>query len=113
MDKNTYKTLADAVGMPDNVDKENIQKIILRYEKKHPGYIKHARDEAKAEYAAEGGDKQKFGVTNKQAAGRVIFELPEELYHDIEAYMPTVFRETKHFRWFVKNFKELMVPEVY
>ena len=117
MDKNTYKTLADAIGMPDKVDKENIQKLILKYEKKHPGYIKHARDEAYQEL-----HDKKFGTTTDSrsktgtsiaggASMRLQLELPAELYESIETYIPTIFREKKHYHWFIKNFPELLVPE--
>ena len=112
-EKSTYKTLGDAVGMPDDIDKERIRRIILNYEKKHPGWIAHARDEAKRDFFQQGGMKQKFGEVNKQAGGRVVFELPEGLHQQLEEYIPTLFREKKHFQWFVKNFKELMVPESY
>lgn len=117
MDKKTRKDLADAIGMPDATDKENIQKIILKYEEEHPGFIKHARDSAREELL----DK-KFGTTNDSrsktgtsiAGGanmRLQLELPGDLYNAIEAYIPTMFREKKHYHWFLKNFPELLVPE--
>lgn len=111
--KGSKKSMADIIGMPDEVDKDYIRKLIMKYEKKHPGYIMSARNEAKKEYEAQGGRKQKFGEVNKSAHGRLIFELPEELHMQIERAYPTMFRDTKHFHWFVKNFKELLVPEKY
>src|SRR5688572_5416829 len=111
MDKTTKKTLGEAIGLPDDVDKENIRKIILKYDKKHPGYIQHAISEAKADFA--GTDKAKFGEVNKSAHGRVLFELPEELHANLETYIPTLFREKTHLRWFIKHFKELLIPEKY
>lgn len=113
MQKKEYKSLGDAVGMPDSVDKERIRKILLAYEKKYPGQITYTRDVAKGDFGAQGGKKAEFGLVNKGASGRVIFELPEELHHQLEEYIPTLFRDKKHFRWFVKNFKELMIPERY
>ena len=106
-------SISDAIGMPDDEDKRMIRRLILKYEKKHPGYIQHAINEAKREYKAQGGKKQKFGEVNKEASGRIVFELPEELHHWIEQYIPSIFSDIKHFRWFVKNFKELLVPERY
>lgn len=117
MDKVTRKDLADAIGMPDNIDKENIQKIILKFEKKNPGYILNARN-----LAREGLDDPIYGTTQdsrsksgKSLAGgssmRLQLELPEELYNAIEAYIPTIFREKKHYHWFLKNFPELLVPQ--
>jgi hypothetical protein len=107
------KTLGDAVGLPDEQDKEAIRRMILRYEKKHPGYIQGARDEAKREHQAQGGKTAEFGEVNKAARGRVLFELPEELYQSIYNSYPLMFSDTKHLRWFVKNFKELLIPEKY
>ena len=118
MDKKTYKDLADAVGMPDEVDKQNIRKIILKYDKEHPGYIMHAKNSAREELA-----DTKFGTTTDSrsksglsvgGAGsnmRLHLEIPEELYHNIEAYIPTIFREKKHYHWFLKNFPELLIPD--
>lgn len=113
MQKKELKTLGDAIGMPDNVDRERIRRIILKYEKKYPGQITYTRDVAKRDFQEQGGRKADFGEVNKQAQGRIIFELPEELHRQLEEYIPTLFREPKHFRWFVKNFKELMVPPKY
>lgn len=115
MDKKTYKDLADAIGMPDAKDKENIQNIILAYEKKHPGYILHARNMARESladttYATTDGSRALSGRISSGSAMRLHLELPEELYHNIEAYIPTIFREKKHYHWFLKNFPELLIP---
>lgn len=117
MDKKTYQDLADAVGMPDQTDKENIQKLILKYEKKHPGYILHARNAAREEladtkFATTTASRSKTGTSIAGGSNmRLQLELPEELYHAIEAYIPTIFRETKHYHWFLKNFPELLIPD--
>jgi hypothetical protein len=117
MDKNTYKTLGDAVGMPDETDKQNIQKIILRYEKKNPGEIKQIIDYARKHSKAM---ENEFGlITEQNAKGisstsvRYLLELPPKLHEQIEAYIPTIFRDKKHFRWFCKNFKNLLLVEKY
>lgn len=107
------KSLGDAVGLPDELDKEFIRKLITKYDKKYPGFIKAARDEARAQHAAAGGDTAKFSEVNSDARGRLLFELPEELHHNIEQSYPLMFSNKKHFRWFCKNFKELMIPDKY
>lgn len=105
----TLRTMADVVGMPDSQDKEFIQRLILNYDRAHPGQIKNVRDWAKEHTEGDG----KFNITNKQASGRLIFELPEELHRQIEIHYPTLFSDKKHFRWFCLHFKELMIPERY
>lgn len=107
------KDLGDVMGLPSEEDKERIRRMILRYEKKHPGFIQQARDEAKEQYAAVGGMKQKYGLVNKAAHGRVLFELPEELLNWIDRAYPLMFRSKTQLRWFVKHFPELLVPEKY
>lgn len=112
-DKGHAKTLGDAIGLPDDVDKERIRRLVLQYERKHPGYIQNAIDEAKAQHALLGDRAVKFGEVNKGAGGRLLFELPEPLHKKISDAYPLMFSDKKHFQWFCKNFKELLVPEVY
>lgn len=117
INKNEYKTLGDAVGMPDDTDKENIRKIILKYEKKNPGEIKRILDFAKVHSLAA---QNQYGLISEQSKKgisssgiRYLLELPPKLHEQIEEYIPTIFRDKKHFRWFCKNFKELLIPEKY
>jgi len=120
LDKGSYKSLGDAVGMPDDTDKENIRKIIMRFEKKNPGAIPHTISEAKQDMKANSSalhEIKDLGLVEKKSmssANRaLVFELPEALVDELEKYIPTLFRDRKHFQWFVKNFKELMVPDRY
>lgn len=108
LDKQSYKTLGDAVGMPDATDKENIQNIILRYERKHPGEIKFHRDAARDRIVNAFNPN---AVLDKNSNRRYMLELPPKLHANIEAYIPTIFRDKKHFDWFKKNFKELLIPQ--
>jgi len=111
-----YKSLGDAIGMPDEKDKAFIRKLILTYEREHPGLIKHAIDEAKREQQAVDGPVKKrtdFGLVDPHSARRHLFELPEGLVTVIEQYYPTLFRERKHFTWFIRSFKELLIPDRY
>lgn len=112
---NTTDDLAEMVGLPTEQDKEKIRRAILRYEKKHPGYIQAAIEQARGEHRAEGlhTDKAKYGVVNKQAHGRVLFELPNELGQQITSITPFVFKNKKHLRWFIKHFPELLIPSKY
>lgn len=106
--------LADNLPAPTKEDKQRIQRIILRYEKKHPGYIQQAIEEARRdqrEMHRSGTDVSKFGEVGKQAGQRHLLELPEELHIAITRAYPTMFTSKKHFRWFLKNFRELVIPE--
>lgn len=110
------KTLGEAIGMPDDVDKAFIRRVILEYEQGYPGLIKHAVDEARRDQAANSSgvnDVTAFGLVDKSSSRRHLLELPEGLVTQLERYYPTLFRERKHFRWFIKNFKELLLPERY
>lgn len=106
--KKDYKTIGDAIGMPDYIDKLNLRKIISGYEKEFPGEIKIFMQFAKANSRAF---ENEFGIINKNSGMRYILELPPMLHAQIESYMPTVWRERKHFRWFCKQFPELVIPD--
>jgi len=111
-----YKSLGDAVGMPDAADRAFIRKLIAEYERNHPGLIKYTIDAAKKDQLDNSnafGDKTKFGLVDAQSSRRHLFELPEQLVMQIEQYYPTIFRDKKHFGWFCRNFKDLMLPESY
>ncbi len=109
------KTLGDALGMPTEEDKEFLRKLLVEYERQRPGEIMAYIEAGKRDLAANGAwnGRQEFGVTGKQAHMRQIFNFPPTLAALIERYFPTMFRDKKHFRWFVKNFKWLMLPEKY
>lgn len=111
----TKTLMSDVIGMPDNLDKQYIQRLILNFEEAHPGWIKSTRDTAREELA----DK-KFGTTKMSRSSsiaatntRYMLELPEELNDAIEKYIPTIFRDIKHFQWFCRTFPELLIPEKY
>ena len=109
----SQKTLADAVGLPDKQDKERIQRKLLQYEREHPGEITAIIKMAKDHFQYYGGDREKFGVVNKQAQGRVIFELPNALGQWFEQAYPLMFRDKKHTAWMARNFPELLIAEKY
>lgn len=107
---NKPKNVADIVGLPDEKDKENIIIIIKNFEKENPGALKHSIEEAREQLRSQGEDVAKFGVVNKGAQGRWMFELPEGLINKIIEAYPLMFRDKKHFDWFKRNFEIIMLP---
>lgn len=99
--------MSDVVGMPDDEDKKNIQKIIDDYERDNPGDIQELIDYGKAHA------KSDFNLVGETSNRRYILELPPKLHAKLEEYIPTIFRDQKHFAWFCKNFKQLTIPEKY
>ncbi len=110
---NKPQGVADIVGLPDEKDKENILIIIKNFEKENPGVLVHTIESARRDFKEQGFEKAEFGVVNKAAQGRIVFELPQELAGKIEEAYPFMFRDKKHFAWFVQNFKALMIPAKY
>lgn len=108
---NKPKDLSDVVGLPDKEDKRNILTLIKNYEIANPGQLKHTLDSARNDMKSQGDAK--YGVVSEQAGRRLVFELPEGLILEIEKAYPLMFRDKNHFRWFVKNFKPLMIPDRY
>lgn len=120
LDNSKKNLMSDVVGMPDDVDKDYIQRLLLKYEKVHPGWIKFTRDKAREqvgsdnlEFALTSGSASRKGKFTMGANTRYLLELPAELHEAIESYIPTMFRDQKHFYWFCKNFRELLIPEKY
>jgi len=117
IDKKTYRDLGDAVGMPDEMDKKHVQKILLRYEKEHPGEIAQIIRFAQANSAAAANPFGRVTAASGKGidsnSGRYIMELPQELHQKLEEYIPTLFRNKRHFSWFCKEFKSLVLPEKY
>lgn len=104
------KSLADVIGLPDEVDKRRIQRYLLKYEKAHPGEIQFHRDAARERLSEE---NKKFAVIDKTSQRRYLFELPEEIGIWLGQAFPLMFKSREHTAWFCKNFKELMIPEKY
>lgn len=121
-DKSAVKSLSDAVGNPDNWDKENLTRLINNFKRRKfsvEGFIisgatliKMCRDEARASHNVELGEN-KFNVKIKDSDMRAVTAIPQALYQELEETMPTLFREKKHFEWFIKNFKEFMIADRY
>ncbi len=90
--------------MPDETDRQNIRKIIDDFEKQNPGQISIAREATKVYVKT-----LKDAVVDKKSGRRYSLEIPEALFYKLEAYIPTIFRAARHFKWLRKNFKELFV----
>lgn len=111
-DDNKPQGVADIVGLPDDKDKQNILILIKNYEKKNPGKLMYTINEAREQLYSQGHDAEKFGVVNKGAQGRWMFELPADLAQQIEEAYPFMFRDRKHFDWFKRNFEPIMLPRL-
>lgn len=108
------KSMADAVGMPDEKDKAFLRRLIRRYDRNHPGLLAYTIQQARQdqfENSTTFKNISKYGLVDQVSSRRHIFEFPESLIATIEQYYPTIFRDKKHFGWFVHNFPELMLPE--
>ena len=108
------KNWSDVVGMPDEEDKKNLQFIINLYERTHPGEIGQIitwEKQQERENAFGGADP--FLVKNQQSGLRKVLALPPDLVGVIKESYPTLFKDRKHFSWFVRNFPMFMVADKY
>lgn len=104
-----------AIGDPDEQDKRGIALLIKLYDKKFPGQIDEiVRLEKQAEIdnaSAMGVDP--FLVKNKDSEFRKVIVMPPSLADSIKENWPSIFRDKKHFSWFVKNFPRFRVADKY
>lgn len=105
---------SNVVGMPDDADKRQLRLIIDIYERTHPGEIGRV-----VAYEKQQEDENSFGgadaflVKNKQSDLRKVLAMPPDLVGAIKDGFPTLFKDKKHFRWFVQNFPEFRVARRY
>lgn len=121
-DKASVKSLGDAVGMPDKWDKENLDRLISKFNKATfnieghtitgKTYIQMCREEAKASHQSTNAFNP-YNLKTTENDMRAVTAIPPELHAAIEDTMPTIFRDKKHFGWFVKNFPEFRIAEKY
>lgn len=113
VDNRNKGDIADVIGMPDEKDLETLTRIIRHYEKTHPGVLAHTVKTARDEFrAGTYGNRLAFegdAVVSKQMNAVYAFELPADLGHAIEQVFPSMFKSTKHLRWFRKNFPQLTI----
>lgn len=102
--------------MPDDEDYQYILRLIESYDRKHPGEIAAMREDAKERSVASNNDwglvkARGLGKTGSDLSGhRFMLSLPAELHKKIEAYIPTMFSDKKHFGWFKQKFPGLFIP---
>lgn len=102
--------LGDVVPLPDDEDKERLIKILVRFERRNPGFLIHFRNEARMELQKKRDEIRATGqIPKKNRAGNVRFELPYTLHKQISDAYPLMFTNKKHLHWFMKNFPELVV----
>lgn len=119
--KEGVKGLGSAVGDPDKWDLENITALISKFSKRKfsvEGHIisgatliKMCRDEARNEHQV--GTFNEYNVKSKEIDSRAVTAIPQALWEEIEMTYPTMFRERKHFEWFIKHFPIFLIPERY
>lgn len=114
---------SDIVGMPDTWDKQNITNLINTFKKTPFTFengttmsgaqwikteIKDAKKQHQQEFKASQSDNP-FGVKAKESDTRIGTAIPNVLWDKIQEAYPTMFRDRKHFDWFIKNFPEFRV----
>lgn len=110
---------SDIVGLPDEWDKRNLTALINNFKKEKFTFKRKTftgaqwiRDEvadAKKQHQTDGAANP-FGLKVKDTEVRIGTAIPNVLWSRIEESYPTMFRDRKHFNWFVKNFREFVVP---
>jgi len=116
------KSLGAAVGMPDKEDKKNIQIILRNYEREFPGqimavkklgqgYLQQSRDSRRAAGKLNSKTANITAMVDSDSNRTYDMELPPLLGHRLEQYIPTLFRDRAHYRWFKQNFPQLLLVD--
>lgn len=105
--------IADAIGMPDDLDLEVLRKIVQKFEAKYPGHIRACLQAGRRDYEL-GVHRRKQIFTGKALVSKesnmtYVFELPANLYFAIEKVFPSMFKSKKHFAWFKQQFHQLTI----
>ncbi len=114
---------SDIVGMPDEFDKKNIQTIINNFKRQKFNvegamitgkmFIELEVADAKRMHQAESGWNP-YNMKAQETESRAVIAMPIPLDMIIKEAYPTMFRDTKHFGWFMKHFgKEFQIAEKY
>lgn len=116
---------SDIVGMPDEWDKKNLTNLIKTF-KKTPfeingttisgaqwiqAEVRDAKKQHRQDASAVSQSGNQFGVKVKNTDTRIGTAIPNVLWHKIQESYPTMFRDKKHYGWFVKNFPEFQVAQ--
>lgn len=115
---------SDIVGMPDEWDKTNLTNLINTF-KKTPFTFENGKTLTGAQWIkAEVADAKKqhqqddleatkginpYGTKIADTETRIGTAIPNVLWNKIQESYPTMFRDKKHFSWFIKNFPEFRV----
>lgn len=120
--KAEVKSLGDAIGMPDSWDRANIKALIAKWSRrkfKVEGFvvsgstvIKMCLDEARRDHQVD-NISNPYNFKIKESEVRAVTAIPQGLSDEIEQAYPTMFREKKHFSWFVRNFPQFKISEKY
>ena len=105
--------IVDAIGMPDDWDKRNIQRLINNFEQRHPGLNAQSVASARWEYdnvvdRLKVGD---FNIKSKQLEMRHLVTMHPLFAKELEASYPGIFRFKEHTVWFAKNFEKFRVAK--
>lgn len=102
--------IVDAIGMPDALDKENIKRLIRKFDEEHPGLNQESVAAARWEYEnlvdKSAGD---FNIKSKDSDLRHLVTMHPLFAKELEEGYPGIFRWPEHTIWFAKNFPEFRV----
>ena len=105
--------IADAIGMPDQSDYENLSRIIAHYRKLRPGFLEQHMAAVRREFNSGryGTNLRTRGQAevNKDSRMRFAVDIPQDLGRAIERIFPSMFRSKKHLRWFTRKFPGLTI----
>lgn len=108
--------------MPDDWDKKNIQTIINNFKRQKfqvegmtitgKTFIELEVADAKRSHQSE-SSLNPYNMKMKGSESRAVMAMPIPLDAIIKEAYPTMFRDKKHFGWFIKNFPEFRIAEKY
>lgn len=119
---------SEIVGMPDDWDKKNLTALINKFKKatwyftdkngvkrgvKGSDWIKNEVKDARDSHQLSGVGSvlNPYGVKSAESGMRVQTAMPNELWQQIQLAYPTIFRDVKHYNWFLKNFPEFRITD--
>jgi len=103
--------IVDAIGMPDAGDRENIRRLITKYDREHPGENAEAVAAARWELSSGLVDSSvgDYNVKSKDSDLRHLGTMSPGFAKELEEGYPGIFRYPEHTIWFFKNFPEFRV----
>lgn len=108
------QTVATSVGLPDDKDVENIERLLKNYELAHPGeikrFVKRAKEEQDQLRNDLGSNKKALGQNGGPSFRRAI-TMPIGLMHMIEDGYPLMFSHPRHLHWFMKKFSQFNIAK--